>query len=459
MNYFNIKFIPRRSGIYIVGGTVRDFLLGFDPKDVDIAVSGDPLRVAEEIAANAGGRPVRIGKPEKMIYRVAANDRMYDVVPINGDCIEADLMHRDFTINAMAIDTASKRLIDVGNGRQDLSDRTIRMITDDAFRNDPIRLLRAYRFASMLDFKLTPGTTAAVSRDAGRIRLAAGERIREEWLTLLGTPGAYSRIASMEAAGLLGNLFPEILALKGCMQNHHHRFDAFAHTMDTCRHLEAMLATDHPVLCPGRPNQMLLQDPSVEGLIKHAALLHDIGKAATKTVDEQGGIHFYGHEAKGADMAAEAGARIRLSKNEQQYVDHIIRNHMRPLALFMAHARRRLHQKGIVRFFMRCAPYASDLLLLSVADMLAKGNRKRSNAFIRFAGDMFRSWFEEYLPRARKRPLVTGHDLIHVFGLSPSPLFAAILDHIETKRRMGEIRTREEAIEAIIFFLDRQKHS
>lgn len=459
MDYFNIKFIPRRPGIYLVGGTVRDFLLGFDPKDIDIAVTNNPLRVAEEIAANAGGRPVRIGKPGKTIYRVTAKDRVYDVVPVNGDRIEADLMQRDFTINAMAVDIASDRLIDIGKGRRDLSERVIRMVADDSFRNDPIRLLRAYRFASVLDFKITSGTTAVISRDADRISLAAGERIRVEWLKLLGAPGAYERIASMDAAGLLGRIFPELSALKGCMQNHHHRFDAFAHTMDTCRHLEVMLATDRPALCPGQANQMLLQGPSFEALLKHAALLHDIGKAATKTVDKNGSIHFYGHEAKGADMAADTSVRIRMSKNERQYVDRIIRNHMRPLALFMIHAQQQLHRKGIVRFFMKCAPCAPELLLLSVADMLAKGDTKRSAEFLQFARDIVRSWFDEYLPRARKSPLITGHDLIHVFRLAPSPLFEAILDHIETKRRTGEIRTREEALEAIIFFLDRQKHS
>lgn len=201
-------YFPVCEGAYLVGGCVRDLLLGRPPADYDVVILGDPRAYAQTLAAAAGGRIVAIGKPAFRLWRVVAPGGIIDVSAAAGASIAKDLHQRDFTINALALDITSGAIIDVTGGRQDLNAGTIRMVSAAAFRNDPVRLIRAFRLQARFGFSIEPGTLAAISRDAGRIVRPAGERVREEFFKMLGADRSAPALQAMARTGLLAALFP-----------------------------------------------------------------------------------------------------------------------------------------------------------------------------------------------------------------------------------------------------------
>ncbi len=441
----NINIIPKTKGAYIVGGSIRDLVLGRSPTDYDITVLGNPEEFAKKIAANTSGHLVEIGKPEQMVIRVVSDDNIFDISSANSQSIEDNLNKRDFTINAIAYSLYSGKIIDCLDGMQDLADKKIRMVSKEIFRKDPIRLMRAFRMEASLNFEIEPQTVSAIKNDANLIQNSAGERIRTELFKILPTSKSHYCISGMADTGLLTAIFPELGKLQGCSQNRYHLYDIFEHTMKAYYHLETMLNNKFP------PEIYQDINKNKAALLKYAILLHDIGKASAKTVDSRGNIHFYGHGQKGADMAKEINKRLKLSTRETCYVDFIIRNHIRALFLFTAHKKKTLTRKSLTRFFIKCGDNTSDLLLHTIADIKGKGNKEneRNKAFIEFAKEILHDFFSGFKPIAKKSPFITGYDLIDKFGLTPSPTFKTILSYVKEARLSGKIKNRQEALKLV----------
>jgi poly(A) polymerase len=447
--------LPDDEGAYLVGGTVRDILIDRPPMDIDIAVARDARRFAERLAKSKGGRLVVMGSPGKTVYRVAAADRLFDITPLAGDSLEKDLGRRDFTINAMALALRSRTLVDLHGGQRDLRAGTVRMVHPSAFHRDPIRLLRAYRCAANLNFKIDSFTAEMITRQARLISEAAAERIREEFFKMLQTPRCHPYLKEMAASGLVFHIFPELKPLGACRQNPAvHRFDAWTHTLAALDELEAILATP-PIGAAARWVQFERQTAAH---LKTALLLHDIGKPATRSVDPGGAIHFYGHEKTGASMAARISQRLRFSARERAFIVFIIGNHLRPLHLFNQWIRGGLSSKAQTRFFMQCADLTPPLLLHALADMRAKGGeRSAGRAFARFVASQLEAFATIFTPRKAAPPLITGHDLITALQWSPSPVFKAVLDFIAEEQLTGGIQTREAALAAARAFAARRE--
>ena len=435
MNKLDIKIIPKIKGAYIVGGSIRDIILGRFPFDYDIAVFGNPEKFAKKIAAKKSDHIIELGKKDHKIIRVISDNKIFDISSANGDTIEDDLLKRDFTINAMACSLSSGKIIDCTGGMKDIADKKIRMVSDTAFEKDPIRLIRAYRIGASLDFEIDTNTVSAIRKNAKRIKNSAGERIRAEFLRVLQTPKSHHYISQMADTGLLFAIFPELSTLKGCFQNKFHQYDVFEHTMKAFYHLENIL------------NNKIIHniDENTASLLKFAILLHDTGKPLVKKVDNEGNVRFYGHSKKGAEITKEISFRLKLSTKEKYFIDFIIRNHIRPLHLFTAKRKGSLTNKGITRFFIKCGDITPCLLLHSIADMKGKGN-KDEKKFIDFAKNMISIYFSEFMPRKKIPVLITGNDLINEFSLSPSPLFKIIISKVEEARLSNQINTRQEAL-------------
>ena len=435
MNKLDIKIIPKIKGAYIVGGSIRDIILGRSPFDYDIVVIGNPEKFAKKIAAKKSDHIIELGKKDQKIIRVISDNKIFDISSANGDTIEDDLLKRDFTINAMACSLSSGKIIDCTGGMKDIADKKIRMVSDTAFEKDPIRLIRAYRIGASLDFEIDTNTVSAIRKNAKRIKNSAGERIRAEFLRVLQTPKSHHYISQMADTGLLFAIFPELSTLKGCFQNKFHQYDVFEHTMKAFYHLENIL------------NNKIIHniDENTASLLKFAILLHDTGKPLVKKVDNEGNVRFYGHSKKGAEITKEISFRLKLSTKEKYFIDFIIRNHIRPLHLFTAKRKGSLTNKGITRFFIKCGDITPCLLLHSIADMKGKGN-KDEKKFIDFAKNMISIYFSEFMPRKKIPVLITGNDLINEFSLSPSPLFKIIISKVEEARLSNQINTRQEAL-------------
>jgi len=442
----NSDIIPPGADGYIVGGSIRDILLGRSPTDYDVAVPGNPAKFAALVAAKTGGHLVKIGKAGLQILRVVSPQHVVDVAPMHGPTIESDLNQRDFTIDALAYHLSSGELIDPLNGRTDLSLKQVRMVSSNIFRKDPIRLLRAFRIAALLGFSIEAHTAAAVRDGAALIQQSAGERIRAELFTLFEVPQSYPYLIQMADAGLLFAIFPEMTALRGCRQNGHHTHDVFDHTLQSYHHLEGLIREFRMPQSASEIHADAFMAAGAVGMLKCAVLLHDIGKPPARTVAADGSVHFYGHAEKSADMADSIGSRLKFSRRQKQFLDSIIRNHLRPLSLFTARQNNSLTPRGLARFYVKCGGNTPFLLLHALADIQAKKNDSTNADFKVFVRDLLQRYFVDFKPIQANPPLITGADLIKKFNLTPSPRFKKILAAVEEARLSQQLTTREEAL-------------
>ena len=438
-----LQTLSETHEIYLVGGAVRDMLLGICPPDYDIVTTAEPQVLVHAISQDTGTSFFKLGKNRQMVYRGKIGAYTLDIASMAGDSILSDLRLRDFAINAMAVHLGNRLLLDPLSGQVDLAERKIRMVSEQAFINDPLRLLRAYRFAATLNFEIGESTKAAIQIHGRRISGPAGERTREELLRLLNTPCAARSLKNIKETGLLFHIFPELKDTSGCTQNEHHAFDVLDHTLWACHHLDTILHED-------RAENKVFQAAVVDRkrpLLKLAMLLHDIGKPATRTEDGNGSVHFFGHESIGAQMAAEVALRLKLSRTDSDYLLELIRNHLRPLLLYQAHQTRSLTHKGIIRLFQAMKEHTPDLLAMVLSDIRAKTDAAEDTNpfFTEFVENLLKQFLEDYLPRQKQRPLLTGRDLIDHFGLQPSTEFKTVLEAVEEARLSHDLSSREQA--------------
>jgi poly(A) polymerase len=447
---FNIPFLPPNRKAWIVGGAVRDILLGETPLDLDIIAADNALQYARELAIRLGTRPIKLGKDPLSIYRIVSPEYVFDVADLNGSSIKQDLYQRDFCINAIAWELPEGHMIDCTNGLRDIEKRTIRMVADTTFKNDPIRLLRAFRFACTLNFQIEKNTLAAIKKEAHLIKTTAAERIQTELLKILNTPICTETIGAMKKTGVLENILPEVTELERCHQNHHHDFDAYHHTIFALSALEKFLGDPNLIF---KQKQTLLKTAKFTHqpeLLKLALLLHDIGKPTSRTIASDGRVHFYDHEIKSALMADQVSRRLALSNVQRTYITSIIQYHLYPMLLFLENQKGHPTQRASIKLFRKTKTVSPDLFLHATADFAAKRLSsdpiKPVSNFIRFIQKLLDD-YHIYVESALKGPpLLSGKDLIKEFGLTPSPLFKIILDRIEEGHLTGQLGTKVDAI-------------
>ena len=462
-----------RSGIdcHVVGGFVRDGLMGRTNNDIDLAVAGNATSIATDVATAFGARMVPLDEVNQVARVVLprAEARWHlDFATLRGN-IEEDLGCRDFTINAIAISLADIkpgwsqiRVIDPLAGVSDISGRTVRAASESAFRNDPARLLRAVRLAAVLDFSIEPGTEALVRRDASLIDAVAAERLRDELCQIFETGRAYQSLRHLASLGLLERLMPELAQARGVAQPPEHFWDVFEHSLETVGALELLLrerdgekADD--VLAPVPWTAELAQHFAEEvaagrtrrALLKLAGLLHDIGKPATKTTEQDGRMRFLEHAGQGAEMAAKLMERLRFSNRELRVVQLMIEQHMRPGYLAGEDMPSR---RAIYRYFRDTAGEGIAILFLGLADHLAaRGPTLDLAEWCRHAEIteyILSKWFQEQAIIVPPK-LIDGHTLMDRLGLSPGPQIGELLEMVREAQAAGELHTSEEALDFV----------
>jgi len=447
-----IKFnpvIPKIKGAYIVGGSIRDLLLGRSPSDYDIVVLESPDKYACDLAMRCNGHVVKIGKQNQTIFRVISESSIFDISGIEDKTIEDDLKKRDFTINAICYSLISGKLIDLFEGIKDLSLKKIRMVSTDIFQKDPVRLLRAYRIGAMYDFEIETETASAIANNAKLIKTSAGERIRAELFKIFYQTKSYGYIDQMAKSGLLFEILPELTALKECYQNEHHKHDVFNHSLAAYSQLETLLNDRNlnPEIFDFINRDM---DKERSALLKCSILLHDIGKPDSLTVGDDGKIHFFGHDKISAEIVKQISKRLKLSNIEADYIDFIIRNHIAALNLYNSSDKDFPSKRSLAHFFIKCGEKTPDILFHTIADIKGKVNEdKRNENFLSFASYLLKEFFSVYKVKKTGPRLITGNDLIEKFGLPPSPLFKRILSIVEESRISNDIKNRNEAFSLV----------
>jgi putative nucleotidyltransferase with HDIG domain len=435
-----------------VGGAVRDILLGETPKDLDIVTEENAYEYAQILAQRLNTKSIRLGKAPFTIHRISYSGYMYDITNLNGPSIEQDLLKRDFSINAIAWEVPSGSMIDCASGFKDIKRKIIRMVGDIVFKNDPIRLLRAFRLASTLKFQIEKKTFLAVKSHAHLVTTAAPERVHMELLKILGTPNCTVTIMAMKRAGLLQYILPEVTKLEKCHQNQYHDFDVYHHTMAALNALEEILAAPEIIF---KKKADFIQKPEQ---LKLTLLLHDIGKPSSRSVGFDGEVHFHHHEKAGMVMAEKICRRLALSNHMRTYITFIIGNHLYPMLLFLENKTGRLNKHAAIKLFRKIKALTPDLLLHAAADF--SGKRRSSDhviipsEFINFTQKLLENYFNYLESIENHPPLITGCDLIKTFGLTPSPLFKTILNAVEEGRLTDQLKSRSEALRWVKSFVD-----
>ena len=454
-------FLAQRNiQAYLVGGSVRDQLLGrAETRDIDLAIVGDASALARAFANSEGGA-FYLMDVEHNVARVLFGKVYVDFAEMRGDLL-SDLATRDFTINAMARPAASKQLtvnsnlIDPFHGVEDLRARQVRAVGDEVFRHDPVRLLRAVRIAGELNMVLEPQTETLMRRDAARLANASMERARDEFCKILALPNVVTLLRQLDELGLLGALLPQVAALKGITQSAPHRYDVFEHTIRSVDELVKSQASGYAEFANGAFGDELqthfARTISAErtrgALLRFTALLHDIGKAVTRSVGQNGAIHFYEHEPRGAKMADTIFRRLRLSNDEIAISVRTIEHHLRPAQLARA---ANVSNRAIYRFFRDTGDAGIDICVLALAD-----SRAKSSPVIDESKDaQLRSTLTTLLERYYRAPeavvappaLVDGRTLMRELNLPPGPRIGELLEAIREAQADGDVKTVEDAV-------------
>ena len=454
---------------YLLGGYVRDALLGRATRDVDLAVPRGAEALAAHIAGTLGGTPVALDA-ERAIHRVdgvpahGATWRV-DVSTLQGG-IKEDLRLRDFTIDAIAVPLADTDapvgewpLVDPTGGLADLRDGIVRMTSPSVLTDDSLRLLRAVRIAAQTGFAIDGETRRAVREHAALLAHVSAERVREELLTILSLPGVGRSLELLDGLGLLDVVLPELAPARGVTQPVEHHWDVFHHTLHCVDFAERVLDADFRAGDPaGRlvPWSDWTDDYFAEEYadghtratyLKLACLLHDVAKPETKSVQPNGRVRFLGHPVKGADTTRNVLRRLRASGKAREAVAVMVEQHLRPSQL--AQKGEMPTARAVYRYFRDLRDVAVDTLYLSMADYLAArgpdlelDNWALHCARVRYTLDEGRA---QKAPQRRER-LLTGHDLMRLFNLPSGPELRPLLEMVQESGAAGEVKTREEAV-------------
>ncbi len=449
---FDTNIFPFKTGVFVVGGSIRDLLAGRTPHDYDLAVHRNRTNFASRLASKIGGHIVELGKQKQKMLRVVTRDRCFDIMPINGTSMDDDLRLRDFTINAMALDVSSDNLIDPLGGQKDLAAKKVRMASRGVFRKDPVRLIRAFRMAATLDFKIDENTQAAIAADVNLIQKSAGERIREELFKILQCRESHSYLSMMARNKLLFCVFPEFLKLRQQRLDPSAARTLFDQTLDSYNHLEKLLNPEDEFR-QSMDIQALADDDADRSInLKWAVLFHNLGRLPAEPSLAKRKIKNSNDSATvGAAMAQRICRRLRFSRRQSDTIETIVRHHSNPFILFRAHQNSSPVAKEFIRLFLNCHDLTPDVLLHALAEF--RGQREADDPVINEFTKFIRMLIQEYdsvlLPRAALPPPINGNDLINEFGMKPSAEFKHILNHVEEERLCRPTYSRKEALKLV----------
>jgi tRNA nucleotidyltransferase/poly(A) polymerase len=428
------------TGLHVVGGYVRDALAGRPVRDTDLILSGPASAFLREISRRLGRRVVTFRKRGITDHRLVWRGREFDFVERGRRSLVAELRRRDFTVNALALDLDSGRILDPTGGARDLARGLLRETGPGIFEDDPLRLLRAVRLSvEMPRLHIERRTLARIAREHGKILRAAPERIREELDRILASPDSFRGVALLERTGLLPACLPEADALRGLEQNRYHHLDAWEHT------LECLRAAEHPGLL-GRgvlPAGTVSDEGARE--LRWALLLHDLGKAECRERSPGGDWSFHNHHLASERIAASVLARMRLSRRRSRRIRRLVREHLRitlaPGGLLSPRAQRR-----IVRDLAEDTPL---LILHSLADQRASRGRgyERTRRNLRRACRELHGLFLEQVEALKALPpLLDGREVMRIARIAEGPEVGRLLARVRALQVDGELSTREEAI-------------
>ncbi len=427
----------------LVGGSVRDALLGRLGNDLDFTTDARPddvLKIVRPWADSVWEVGIAFGtvgsqkdgyQIEITTYRSEAYDRTSRKPEVSyGDSIEEDLVRRDFTVNAMAVALPEKEFVDPHGGLEDLAARVLRTpgTPEDSFSDDPLRMLRAARFAAQLDFEVAPDVLAAMTDMAGRIEIVSAERVREELNKLLLSPHPRKGLGLLVETGLADRVLPELPALRLERDEHHRHKDVYEHSLTVLE------------------QAMDLEEEGPDLVLRLAALLHDIGKPKTRRFEKDGRVSFHHHEVVGAKLARKRLTELKYSNDMVKDVSKLVELHLR----FHGYGDGEWTDSAVRRYVRDAGPLLDRLHKLTRSDCTTR-NKRKANALSRTYDGL-----EERIAQLKDqeeldaiRPDLDGNEIMKVLGVGPGPVIGkAYAFLLELRLENGPLE-REAAVAAL----------
>jgi len=415
--------------VYLVGGAIRELILGNKPRDYDFALSdARDIKTFESIFHSPS---FILGKKPIQTHRIVIKDQALDITILKGT-IDEDLKRRDFTINAIAYNVRDNSITDTLQGIEDIQRGIIRYPDENSITNDPLRMLKAVRHFTMLqDFSLDIDLTRSITELKHLINNVAPERVKYEMDLILSSVNVAAGMKKLEELGLLVEIFPELHPLKLLDKEKQFTLETFGHTIDGFNYLHKY----------GRRYNLDRREVRNVG---YSLLFHDLGKASTFTYDEgKDAVHFFYHERFSRDISQSIMERFKFSAQETKDVLSLIENHMRIFLISNDEST----EKALRRVVYKMGNLTPSLVILTLCDMYGSSGGKNNDSTQRVKKrcdeiiEMFVQWKRKPLPK-----LVTGGDLL-LMGFSEGPFIGKCLNEIREKQVAGEIATKEEAME------------
>jgi tRNA nucleotidyltransferase/poly(A) polymerase len=439
------------ASAWVVGGAVRDAVVGRAITDVDLVTQGQPQALARAVASAAGGPAFPLSEEFGAWRVIAAKGFVCDVSPLQGQSIEDDLAKRDFSANAMAVPLDRPELLDPHGGRRDLEAGTLRVLGEQAYRADPLRPLRLARLATELTLEPDRETERLTAAHAQRVPETSPERVWAELRRLVVADRVLEGLALADRLGLTEAVLPELAGLRGVEQSHFHHLDVHDHTLEVLREQLALEKGLDEVFGPLAPSlQEVLDEPLADELtrmqaLRFGALVHDMAKPATRRELPDGRISFIGHDQVGEGLVIGLCRRLRTSERLASFLGGVTRHH---LALgFLVHERP-LERRVMYRYLRTCDPVEIEVTVLSCADRRATRGRNADAAIAAHLDLAYEvmgpalEWRSEGPPK----PPLRGDELARELGIERGPELGGLLEAIREAVFAGEVQDRDQAV-------------
>ena len=448
-----IKPFLKDTKAYLVGGFVRDYFMGKTSPDCDIAIDTNGENVCEfvkNISENLGAHFVPLHEDFE-IFRIVMPDKInyFDFAKIEGKDIYEDLSRRDFTINAICYDINNDKLIDVYKGVEDIKNKIIKTISEKNIIDDPLRIMRAFRFATTLGFEIEPQTINIIKTRSELITKPAKERVTYELIKTFGGKNVSKAIILMDECGILTKIFPYFEEIKKIPNNSHHNLDLFHHLTESVNQIEKVVDAHNDKI-----KSYLSEDfgsSTRYAYLKLSAFLHDFGKPSTWSIEEDTGRHrFIGHDNVGAEMIKPVLADLKFSKKQIEYISRMIKYHIYPSQLAST---KDLTNNAKLRFYNKLKDEVIDIIMLAHADRNSALGPAITKEMIEqnYNGleSLLDGYFEERERLKDLPPLLNGNEVMEILNIKQGKELGEIIKALHNAQVEKTVTTKEEAIKFV----------
>ena len=434
---------------YIVGGFLRDLFLGKSSSDIDLAVrQGRAKELAKYIADSINGYFVTLDDINNIYRVVFENKKDYiDIADIEGENISDDLARRDFSMNALAFNLQSHDIIDLYGGIESIKNKIVKEISAKNMSDDPIRLLRAFRFESGLGFRLDENLQKIIKDCVHLIKTTAPERINAELIKLFLGRNCVNALKQMDEYGMLELIFPEVAEIKKIPPNSHHHLCLIEHCYSVVDNVQIYYDKANNEVKKHFDEILFGATPRL-AYLKLAAFLHDIGKPATWEIEESTGRHrFIKHDDVGSKIVEKPLKDLKFSNKQIDYIKKIIKYHLYPANVATLDI---TNEKAILRFFRKMENEVIDLIAIAYADRLSAKGPAITEEMIEKNINGLKILLEKYLASKNTLnplpKLLSGNEIMQILGIKPSPELGQIVVLLKEAQISSEVTTKEEAV-------------